>query len=122
MLWARCLRGGEGTWVKDLQCSARWSDVGKGPALFVSPIDVYAGEATWVKDLQCSARWSDVGKGPALFVSPVMTETILRPCSGLDVYVGEGTWVKDLQCSLVPYRRTAEGPWLLLVSIRRFYC
>jgi hypothetical protein len=66
----------------------------------------------------------DVGKGPALFVSPVMTETILRPCSGLDVYVGEGTWVKDLQCSLVlvPYRRTAEGPWLLLVSIRRFYC
>jgi hypothetical protein len=24
--------------------------------------------------------------------------------------LGEGTWVKDLQCSLVPYRRTAEGP------------
>ena len=22
-----------------------------------------------------------------------MTETILRPCSGLDVYAGEGTWV-----------------------------
>ncbi len=34
----------------------------------------------------------DVGEGPHCSSVPVMTETILRPCSGLNVYVD--AWVK----------------------------